>query len=90
MLAGKKRNRLRERIETQVLPRFAGRILAFDLAATQPYADLIAKTRAAGVIIGNYDACIAAIARTHGLAVATRDTAPFKAAGVTVIDPWQP
>jgi hypothetical protein len=25
----------------------------------------------------------------HGFAVATRDTAPFLAAGVTVINPWQ-
>ena len=32
---------------------------------------------------------IAAIAAANGLAVATRDTGPFKAAGAAVIDPWQ-
>lgn len=85
---GKNRNRLRERIEAQVLPRFFGRILAFDLAATQPYADLMAKARAAGMVIGNYDGCIAAIAVANGLTVATRDTAPFRAANVAIIDPW--
>lgn len=89
MPAGKNRNRLRERIETEVLPRFSGRVLAFDLAASQPYAVLIVKARAAGVVIGNYDGCIAAIAVANGLTVATRDTAPFEAAGVPVIDPWQ-
>lgn len=89
MPASKNRNRLRERIETQVLPRFAARVLAFDLAASQPYADLMAKARAAGRVIGNYDGCIAAIALANGLTVATRDTAPFTAAGVPVIDPWQ-
>lgn len=89
MPAGKNRSRLHERIETQVLPRFANRVLAFDLAATQPYADLMTKARAAGMVIGNYDGCIAAIAVANGLVVATRDTAPFRVAGVAVIDPWQ-
>lgn len=89
MPEGKNRNRLRDRIETEVLPRFSGRILAFDLAATQPYADLMTRARAAGVVIGNYDGCIAAIALAGGMVVASRDTTPFKAAGVTVIDPWQ-
>ena len=36
------------------------------------------------------DAQIAAIAKIHGFAVATRDAAPFLAAGLDVIDPWQP
>ena len=89
MPAGKNRDRLRARIETEVLPRFSGRVLAFDLAASQPYADLMAKARAAGVVIGNYDGCIAAIATANGMMVATRDTTPFKAAGVSIIDPWQ-
>lgn len=89
MPAGKNRDRLRERIETEVLPRFSGRVLAFDLAASQPYADLMARARAEGVVIGNYDGCIAAIAAANGMTVATRDTMPFKAAGVPVIDPWQ-
>jgi predicted nucleic acid-binding protein len=34
------------------------------------------------------DCQIAAIAAVHGFAVATRDTAPFLAAGVTVVNPW--
>jgi predicted nucleic acid-binding protein len=34
------------------------------------------------------DAQIAAIATLHGFSVATRDTAPFIAAGVAVINPW--
>jgi predicted nucleic acid-binding protein len=89
MPAGKNRDRLRDRIETQVLPRFFGRVLAFDLSATQPYADIMTRVRAVGVVVGNYDGCIAAIALANGLTVATRDTTPFKAAGVAVIDPWQ-
>ncbi|MEW6025544.1 MAG: type II toxin-antitoxin system VapC family toxin [Pseudomonadota bacterium] len=85
---GRRRKALVERLETQVLPAFASRILAFDLPATQAYADLMAKAQAAGQPIGQAFGLIAAIARTHGMTVATRDTAPFAAAGVSVIDPW--
>jgi predicted nucleic acid-binding protein len=35
------------------------------------------------------DGMIAAIAYVHGFAVATRDVAPFIAAGVKTIDPWR-
>ena len=86
--AGKRQDGLRERLETQVLPAFAGRILHFDLAATQAYADLMSKAQAAGLTIGLADGYIAAIATVNGMAVATRDKAPFDAAGVSVINPW--
>lgn len=71
-----------------MLPAFAGRILNFDLSATQAYADLMAKAEAAEQPIGMADGLIAAMARIHGLAVATCDTAPFAAAGIPVINPW--
>jgi len=86
--AGKRRDALRERLETQVIPAFAGRVLTFDLAATQAYADLMAKARTAGLAIGMADGYIAAIATVNGMTVATRDKAPFDTAGVSVIDPW--
>ena len=35
------------------------------------------------------DGYIAAIAKTRGFSVASRDTAPFEAAGVDVINPWR-
>lgn len=86
---GKRRNNLRERLETQVLPVFTGRILTFDMASTQAFADLMAKAQAAGITIGMADGYIAAIAKANRLTVATRDTLPFEAAGVAVIDPWE-
>jgi toxin FitB len=41
MPAGKKREVLSDRLENEVLPLFSGRILPFDLAASQFYADLM-------------------------------------------------
>lgn len=84
----RRRNSLNDRLEAQVLPAFAGRILAFDLPATRTYADLMSSSQSAGHAIGMADAMIAAIAQANGMTVATRDGTPFRAAGVPVIDPW--
>jgi len=35
------------------------------------------------------DGYIAAIAVAHGFTVATRDVAPFQAASINVINPWE-
>lgn len=87
--AGKRRVGLQISLEKRVLPLFTGRILPFDVSCTQAYAELIAKARIAGLAIAAADGYIAAIAAANGLAVATRDTSPFEAAGATVINPWQ-
>jgi predicted nucleic acid-binding protein len=85
---GKRKDILHFSLEQRVLPLFAGRILAFDNAASQSYATLRARARVDGLAIAPADGYIAAIAATHGFAVATRDTSPFEAAGLTVINPW--
>jgi predicted nucleic acid-binding protein len=87
--AGKRRTGLQESLEKRVLPLFVGRVLPFDLACTQAYAQLMATARAAGLSIATADGYIAAIAAANGFAVATRDTSPFEAAGAAVINPWQ-
>ena len=87
--AGNRRAGLQENLEKRVLPLFAGRVLPFDLACTQAYAALMAKARGAGLTVAAADGHIAAIAAANGFAVATRDTGPFEAAGLTVINPWQ-
>lgn len=85
---GKRRDTLHTRFEQQVFPLFAGRILPFDESASRAYAMLRAPARAAGQAIAPADGYIAAIASAHGFTVATRDTSPFEAAGLTVINPW--
>ena len=87
--AGKRRSGLHQDLEKRVLPLFAGRVLPLDMACTQAYAALMAKSRSMGLAIATADAYIAAIAATHGFTVASRGIKPFKAAGVSVIDPWQ-
>jgi predicted nucleic acid-binding protein len=64
-------------------------VLSFDEAAAMAYSELMARARAKGFAISEPDGQIAAIAKVRGFAVATRDVAPFKAAGVAVINPWE-
>ena len=89
MPAGKRRTVYQDRLEREVLPAFKGRVLAFDLESSQAYAELMAKARAAGRTISKEDGYIAATAASRGFAVATRDTGPFEAAGLNVINPWK-
>jgi len=74
---------------SQIINLFAGsRILPFDATAARLLAVLVTRASSAGHTISFADGQIAAIAAAHGFSVATRDTAPFVAAGVPVINPW--
>lgn len=88
MPAGKRRDGLHANLEKRLLPMFANRVLSFNMACTKAYAELLAKSRAAGLAIETADAFIAAVALANGFTVATRDTSPFEAAGLNVINPW--
>ncbi len=74
-----------------LLERFFGpRILPFEQQAAVVYAQLVSRARANGHVRSVADAQIAAIAEVHGFLLATRDVAPFAAAGVRLINPWLP
>ncbi|MFC0155377.1 PIN domain-containing protein [Xanthomonas dyei] len=88
MPKGRKRSTLHARLESDVLPLFNGRLLAFDLDASHAFATLASKARTVGLTLGRAGAYIAATAAAQGLAVATRDTAPFAAMRLDVINPW--
>ena len=89
LAAGKRRDALHDDLESRALPLFTGRVLAFDMTASRAYADLMAGARSAGLAIGKADGFIAATAVANRMMVATRDTTPFEAAGVSVINPWE-
>ncbi len=86
---GRKKRAVREKLERLMLPLFRGRILPFDESAAGAYAEFRAAAAKKGRVIGTSDGYIAAIAKANGLSVATRDTSPFLAAGVKVINPWE-
>jgi predicted nucleic acid-binding protein len=85
--SGKRKAALSGMLES-LLELFGERVLPFDTDAARHYAQLATAARMAGRGFPIPDGYIAAIATAHGFAVATRDAAPFEAAGVPIINPW--
>jgi toxin FitB len=89
MPEGKRRSTYQGRLEREVLHAFKDRVLPFDLDASQAYSHIMALAKTEGKSISRADGYIAATALARDLMVATRDVAPFQAAGITVINPWE-
>lgn len=85
--AGRRKDMLAQALEG-LLKLFRGRVLPFDAEAARRFADLAVMARAAGRGFPTSDGYIAAIAESRGFIVASRDTAPYEAAGLTVLNPW--
>lgn len=85
---GGRRRGLAEAAERAFGGLFAGRVLPFDSAAARVYAEIAAARRASGRPLSQTDGQIAAIARSRGMTVATRNVRDFGETGIEVIDPW--
>jgi toxin FitB len=86
--SGRRRTAQGQAITGGVLALFHDRLLSFDRPAAEAFALLNSRARKAGVTISFADGQIAGIAAARGFMVATRDIAPFRAAGIQTIDPW--
>lgn len=84
--AGRRRKSLDAAL-TRTIEFFADRTLSFDARAATFYANRAAAAKAMGRGLPTPDGYIATIAASHGFAVATRDTSPFLAGRVEVINP---
>lgn len=86
--AGRRRERLATEVENMLREDFERRILPFDSAAARMHAVIAASRRAIGNPISSADCQLAAIARCHGAAVATRNFEDFEHCGIKVVNPW--
>jgi len=85
---GHKRQRLDAAAQAIFEEDFDGRILPFDGEAARFYADLFASSREAGRPVATADLMIAAIARTRGASLVTRNIHHFEGLGLPLVDPW--
>jgi predicted nucleic acid-binding protein len=67
---------------------FAGRVLAFDAGAAVAYAAIFAARRRMGRPAATVDLMIAAIARSHGASVVTRNVGDCEGCDIAVVNPW--
>lgn len=89
MPPGKRRSALAAVIEDMLIEDFGGRTLSFDSSAAVAFAEVAADRRQAGRPISQLDAQIAAIARSRGAALATRNVGDFEGCGLELVNPWQ-
>ncbi len=85
--AGRRQNALEAAMRRWLERGFAERILPFDSAAAEAYAEIAADRRQAGRPIGEADCQIAAISRSRGVSLVTRNVRDFEGRGVEVVDP---
>ena len=87
--AGRRRRHLVRAANRAFNELFEDRVLPFEREAARAYASIAAERRKAGRPISQIDCQIAAIARSLGAAVATRNTRDFDETGIPVLDPWE-
>ena len=67
---------------------FEDQVLPVDTAAAENYAVIASSRERAGKPIASFDALIAAVCRSRGAALATRNVSDFDGTGIEIIDPW--
>jgi predicted nucleic acid-binding protein len=85
---GRRRARLEVWLTTELVDRFAGRILAIDLAVAERWGELAGRARRKGVSMPVIDGLLTATAIHHRLTIVTRNIGDFDADAVGLFDPW--
>jgi len=86
---GRRRSTLAGRFEDFVARGFDQRVLPFDTAAAYLFGELMGRRRELGRPMSFPDGQIAAIARTHHFALATRNVNDFDLCGIEILNPFE-
>ena len=86
---GRRRKSLEQRFCAFVEAAFPGRLLAFDRDAAYACGEVSASRERNGLHADAVDMMIAAIVKTAGATLATRNTRDFEACGIALADPWR-
>ncbi len=87
-MPGKKRSRLEAFADAIFGDTFKDRILPFDSNAAAHFAEVLARRKAEGRRMSEFDAQIAAITRAHSAVLATRSVRDFESCGIQLLNPW--
>jgi toxin FitB len=87
---GRRRRNLEIKFDGFAMRAFAGRVFDFDTAAANAYGDVVVARERIGRPLEGFDGLIAAIARSRGATIATRNVNDFEECGIAITNPWRP
>ena len=85
---GQRKQKLQSAVRAIFNEDLAGQVLSFDNESADLYADIAASRKHAGKPISQFDAMIAAMTRSRGASLATRNIKDFVDCGIELINPW--
>lgn len=85
----KRKTTLEAWLNTDLLTRFSGRIIGFDIPVMLTWGQLMGKLEQAGKKMAAIDSLIAATALHSGFTLVTRNEEDFKNAGIPIVNPWK-
>ena len=86
--AGRRKDELEAALTRWLAVGFSDRILPFDSASARHYAEIALRRRRAGRPIQEAGCRIAAISRSRGSVLVTRNVRDFEGTDIEVVDPW--
>lgn len=89
LLVGKRRDYLEAAFNQVLIDAFKHRVLIFDERAAHVYGKLMGHRKRSGHSLSVLDGQIAAIARTHQMSLATRNTRDFMDCELNLINPFE-
>jgi predicted nucleic acid-binding protein len=87
---GRRKAKLHDAVRQLIDVDLGGRAHPFDYAAAVQYAAIVTDRASAGRPISVSDAQIAAICRSRGAILATRNTKDFDGTGIELVNPFNP
>jgi predicted nucleic acid-binding protein len=85
---GRRRRDLETKFNSFASRGFEIRVFDFDVPASEAYGDIVVARERAGRRLEGFDGLIAAIAKSRGVPIATRNIGDFAGCGVELISPW--
>ncbi len=86
---GRRRRLLEESFKKLIAEAFEHRVISFDESAAQMYGDIMGHRKEIGRPLSVPDGQIAAIARAHDCAIATRNVRDFEECRLSIVNPFE-
>jgi predicted nucleic acid-binding protein len=85
----KRRSRLQDWLENDIIPLFASRIMPVTQAVAERWGVLSGQRQLAGRPLSMADGLVAATAIENGLTLVTRNIKDYENLGVAILNPWE-